>query len=71
MPFSKSLHDALVRRYGQGKGSMIHWSMIGEGKGPYGPGGKYHDEHLDWAARVGVPANEKPPAPKRRGARRG
>lgn len=76
MPENKTLYNALVQRYGRKRGEDVYWGMVGEAKGPFEPGGKYHSEHVAWAKREGVPPitaadTKKPPASARRGARSG
>lgn len=54
MPENATLLAELRRRYGEAKGEAVYWGMVGEAKGPFGPGGKYHYEHVAWAKRAGV-----------------
>lgn len=64
----------LVGRYGRKRGEAVYAAMVGEAKGPFAPGAKYHDEHLAWARTAGVAPitgdTKKPPASTRRGASR-
>lgn len=62
MPIVESLMDDLVKRYGEDEGRRIYHAMEAEGKGPFGPKGKYRRLHEEWAARHGV----APVTPRRR-----
>ena len=74
MPLNETLMAELVKRYGKEKGETIYWGMAGEGKGPFGPKGKYRAEHEAIAEKGKTRPNgpvkgkKKPPAPKGRGA---
>ncbi len=70
MPVVQSLMSNLVARYGKKRGEDIYYAMEAEGKGPFGPKGKYHGLHQSFAHKAGVPAIEKPrkkKAPTRKG----
>ena len=74
MPKNETLMRQLKARYGDEKGETIYWGMAGEGKGPFGPRGKYRAEHEAIAKRAGGPVTEgkKKPRPaggKQAGAR--
>lgn len=45
MPKNETLMRALIERYGEGKAEQVYYGMAGEGKGPFGPRGKYRREH--------------------------
>lgn len=72
MPENRSLWNSLVTRYGQRRAEDVYWGMVGEGKGPFAPGGKYRSEHEAWAKRNGVAPSQatrskkKPRSHKRR-----
>lgn len=71
MPKNETLMAELKKRYGDKKGEEIYWGMAGEGKGPFGPKGKYRSEHEALAAKAGgapAPGKKKPAA--RKGKRR-
>lgn len=75
MPVVQTLMDALVARYGETQGKAAYYAMEGEGKGPFGPRGKYHALHQAFAAKHGLPAIEspgkrKPPARRTGGSKR-
>ena len=53
MPKNETLMAELKKRYGDKKGEDVYWGMAGEGKGPFGPNGKYHAEHEAIAAKAG------------------
>lgn len=59
MPLNETLMAELRKRYGDGS-EAVYWGMVGEGKGPFAPGGKYRAEHEAWARRNGVPAVSTP-----------
>ena len=60
MPINETLMTQLVKRYGKEKGEAVYWGMAGEGKGPFGPRGKYRAEHEALAAKAGSePTNVK------------
>lgn len=65
MPLNETLLEQLRKRYGD-KAEQVYWGMVGEAKGPFAEGGKYHDEHVAWAARAGVPATRGSKRPRRR-----
>jgi hypothetical protein len=73
MPLNETLMAELKKRYGAEKGEAVYWGMAGEGKGPFGPKGKYRAEHEAIAAKgkttpnQKVPGKKKPPPPKKRG----
>lgn len=75
MPLNQTLMDELRRKYGAKKAEDVYWGMVGEGKGPFAPGGKYRAEHEAWASRNGVQptstGKRKGPPPKKRASRRG
>jgi hypothetical protein len=54
MPIAASLMADLEKRYGRRRAEDIYWGMVGEGKGPFAPGGKYRAEHERWAERNDV-----------------
>lgn len=54
MPIIETLMNALTARYGRAEGERVYYAMEGEAKGPFGPNGKYHDLHVEWAMRNGV-----------------
>jgi hypothetical protein len=62
--------DALHQRYGYGRGDVVYFGLMAEAKGPFGPKGKYHSEHLDFAERMGVPGIETAPPKGRRRRKR-
>lgn len=68
MPENATLLAALRQRYGD-QAESIYWGMAAEGKGPFGPEGKYRHEHEAIAARAGGPALGKRKAPPKRGSR--
>lgn len=69
MPLNQRLMDALRKRYGD-KADEVYWGMVGEGKGPFAPGGKYRQEHEAWAAKQGVvPTGGRAVKPRRRSKR--
>ena len=73
MPKNETLMAELKKRYGDKKGEDVYWGMAGEGKGPFGPKGKYHGEHEAIAAKAGGAPITKKPRPssrKKAGARR-
>lgn len=74
MPIVRSLLDSLIARYGERKGEEVYFSMEASGRGPFAPGGKYHDQHVAWATRNGVrPVGTKKPrtsAKRKPGAKR-
>lgn len=77
MPIVQKLMDKLVAQYGEKKGKQVYYAMEAEGSGPFAPGAKHHDMHEDFAARNGVPpisskapSKKKPPASRKRGAKR-
>lgn len=75
MPKNQTLMDELVKRYGEKKAEEVYWGMAGEGKGPFGPRGKYRAEHEAIAAKAGgAPASDKrkprPSSRKKAGARK-
>jgi hypothetical protein len=73
MPLNQTLMDQLVKRYGEQEGEAIYWGMAGEGKGPFGPNGKYHAEHEAIAAKAGgapIEGKKKPRPSKKAGARK-
>lgn len=51
---ARSLYNDLIARYGQEKGHEVYTRMRAEAKGPFAPGGKYHDAHVSWARGAGV-----------------
>lgn len=70
MPVVQKVMDALVARYGKDRGESVYYAMEGEGKGPFGPNGKYHAMHVDFAKAHGLKPIGKKKAPtlrKRRG----
>lgn len=69
MPIVQSLMDSLVKRYGKGKAESIYYGMEAGGTGPFAPGKKYRQLHLDFAARNGVPAIEDRGPGKKKGRR--
>lgn len=72
MPKNETLMAELKKRYGDQKGEEVYWGMAGEGKGPFGPTGKYHAEHEAIAAKAGGAPFKKKPRPsskKKAGAR--
>lgn len=66
--------DALVARYGRREGERAYYAMEAEGRGPFGPTGKYRDLHEAWAAKNDVrpsspiPGKKKPRPSKKAGA---
>lgn len=76
MPENMSLMASLIERYGKEKAQDIYWGMVGEGKGPFAPGGKYRYEHEAMAKRNGVApsqatrAKKKPASKRKRASRR-
>lgn len=67
MPKNETLMKQLIARYGKEKGEAVYWGMAGEGKGPFGPRGKYRAEHEAIAAKGGTTPNRgKKKAPTRR-----
>ena len=58
MPKNKTLHDNLVKRYGEKKAEEVYAGMAAEGTGPFGPKGKYREEHRAYAKRAGGPELE-------------
>jgi len=69
MPKNETLMRELKARYGDKKAEDVYWGMAGEGKGPFGPGGKYHDEHVTIAAKAGGAPVTKKPGPSKKKAR--
>lgn len=72
MPKNETLMRELVARYGKEKGEAIYWGMAGEGKGPFGPHGKYRAEHEAIAEKAGGPplaGKKKPRSHRKRGSR--
>lgn len=72
MPKNETLMAELRKRYGDKKAEDVYWGMVGEGKGPFGPKGKYRAEHEAVAGVAGgrpTKGKKKPPA-KRRGAKK-
>ena len=68
MPVVEKLMDALVARYGKGKGESVYYAMEAEGSGPFGKGKKYRSLHVAFAAKNGVTpigTKKKPAAPKK------
>lgn len=77
MPLNETLMATLKKRYGEKKGEEVYWGMAGEGKGPFGPRGKYRAEHEAIAAKAGGPpaadtkkARRKGGSPRRASRRR-
>lgn len=70
MPLNTTLMDALVKKYGAKKAEQVYWGMVGEGKGPFAEGGKYHAEHVSWAAKQGVTPVRGGAKPRRRPKKR-
>lgn len=74
MPVVEKLMKSLVDRYGEAEGKRVYYAMEAEGKGPFGPGGKYHQLHRDFAERNGVVSQsvKKPRSskPRKRGSRK-
>lgn len=74
MPIVGSLMRSLVGRYGEEKAKVVYYSMEAEGKGPFGPGGKYRDHHEAFARKAGVTPShatrtkKKPAASRKRRA---
>jgi hypothetical protein len=68
MPLNETLMAALEKRYGRKKAEEVYWGMAGEGKGPFGPRGKYRAEHEAIAAKAGgaPTAGKKKPRPSRK-----
>lgn len=54
MPIVESLMSSLKKRYGDDEGERVYYAMEAEGSGPFGPRGKHHQLHKDWAKRNGV-----------------
>lgn len=71
MPVVSKLMDALTARYGDQEGQRVYYAMEGEGKGPFGPRGKYHDLHLAFAEKHGLAPVKGTKKPRRSGKRRG
>lgn len=66
MPKNEHLMADLRKRYGD-RADEVYWGMVGEGKGPFGPKGKYRAEHEAIAAKAGgEPTRGKKKAPTRR-----
>lgn len=73
MPKNETLMAELVKRYGPDKAEEVYWGMAGEGKGPFGPNGKYRAEHEAIAKRAGgapVVGKKKPRPSRKAGARK-
>lgn len=68
MPIVESLMNSLVARYGRKQGEATYYAMEASGRGPFGPKGKYHALHQQFAAKHNLPAIERPG--KRKGPRR-
>ncbi len=67
MPIIESLMADLVGRYGKKRGEDVYYAMEAEGKGPFGPKGKYRQLHESFARRHGVaPAPKAKKKPRRR-----
>lgn len=60
------LMTSLIKRYGRERGQEVYHSMRGEASGPFAPGAKYHQLHVDFANRNGIPPITKKPRPTRR-----
>lgn len=61
------LMTSLIQRYGRERGREVYDSMKGEASGPFAPGAKYHQLHVDFANRNGIPPiTKKKPRPTRR-----
>lgn len=72
MPIVQTVMDALTKRYGADEGQRVYYAMEAEGKGPFGPNGKYHDLHVAFAQKHGVAplkGKKKPRPSKKAGAR--
>lgn len=54
MPIIEALMNKLTAKYGQTEGEHVYYALEAEGKGPFGPNGKYRQLHLDFAERNGV-----------------
>lgn len=64
MSDATSLRAALHERYGEVKGEHIFVRMRAEASGPFAPGNKLHQQHIEWAEQVGVTpivGKKKPP----------
>jgi len=75
MPKNATLMAQLVKRYGAKRAEEVYAGMAASGTGPFGPKGKYREEHEAYAKQAGGPplkgrAKKKPrPAKPKRGSR--
>lgn len=51
-PENVHLMNDLIARYGKARAQDVYWGMVGEAKGPFAAGGKYHYEHVAFAQRT-------------------
>lgn len=60
MPVVESLMKSLTSKYGVVEGENVYYAMEASARGPFAKGRKYHDLHLAFAERHGLPPISEP-----------